>query len=111
MSRCSRLLISGSASNALSPIKAPGSTFSRSGSAQERSWSCPGASMSSTGLPKASARAAIFVLNPPRDRPIACAPFFFEHPRYVDEQYDGCIDHHVFVVVIAGQHLEDALEN
>jgi len=25
--------------------------------------------------------------------------------------YDGCIDHHVFVVVIAGQHLEDALEN
>ena len=25
--------------------------------------------------------------------------------------YDGCIDHHIFVVVIAGQHLEDALEN
>ena len=25
--------------------------------------------------------------------------------------YDGCIDHHVFVVVITGQHLENALEN
>src|SRR5947209_7742709 len=25
--------------------------------------------------------------------------------------YNGCVEHHVFVVVIAGQHPEDAIEN
>jgi len=33
------------------------------------------------GLPRASKRALILVVSPPRERPIACAPFFFA-PRH-----------------------------
>ena len=42
----------------------------------DEKWACPGVSINSTGLPKASMRAWIFVVSPPRDLPIACGPFF-----------------------------------
>jgi hypothetical protein len=51
------------------------------------------------------------VLSPPRDRPIACAPFFFARRRYVGEHVRLSHQYHVFIVVIARQHLENALEN
>ena len=37
-----------------------------------------------TGLPKASTSAWILVVSPPRDRPIACSPFFFAHRHCAD---------------------------
>src|SRR3990172_7507544 len=86
-------------------MRARGSAFSSNGSAQVRSWSCPGVSIKAQGLPKASTSAWILVVSPPRDRPIACSPFFLV------SGHDGGVDHHVFVVVIACQQLENALEN
>ena len=49
--------------------------------------------------------------HPPRDRPMACAPCFFGRRRYARSAHDGGVDHHVFVVVIAGQEPENPLEN
>jgi hypothetical protein len=51
------------------------------------------------------------VVSPPRDRPIACSPFFSCAGAVLVSAYDGGVDHHVFVVVVAGQQLENALEN
>jgi hypothetical protein len=51
------------------------------------------------------------VLSPPRDRPIACALFFSGAGAVLMSAHDSGVDHHVFVVVIAGQQLENALEN
>src|ERR1700674_3740014 len=67
-------------------MRARGSAFSSNGCAQVRSWSCPGVSIRLQGLPKASTSAWTLVVNPPRDLPIACAPFFFAHRRCVDER-------------------------
>jgi hypothetical protein len=65
MLRRSSASMKGSASKALSPSNAPGSTDSSSGSAQ-RSCACPRVSITSTGLPSASTRAWILVVSPPR---------------------------------------------
>src|ERR1700704_1367915 len=92
-------------------MSARGSAFSSNGCAQVRSWSCPGVSIRLQGLPKASTSAWTLVVNPPRDRPIACAPFFFAHHTVLMSAYDSGIDHHVFVVWIAAQQLENTLEN
>jgi hypothetical protein len=51
------------------------------------------------------------LVSPPRDRPIAYSPFFFARRRCADARARWWLDHHVFVVVVAGQLLEDALEN
>ena len=51
------------------------------------------------------------VVSPPRDRPIACSPFFSCAGAVLVSADNGGIDHHVFVVVIARQHFENALEN
>ena len=51
------------------------------------------------------------MLNPPRDRPIACAPSFFGAGVLLVSPHDGGVDHHVFVIVIARQQLENTLEN
>ena len=80
------------------------------GSAQVRSWACPGVSITSTGLPSASTRTWILVVSPPRERPIACAPFFFVRRPMLVSAHDGGVDHHVLVVVVARQQLENALE-
>jgi hypothetical protein len=61
------------------------------------------------GFPKASTSAWILVVNPPRDRPIACAPFFSRTGTMLMSTYDRGIDHHAFVAMIARQQLEDAL--
>jgi hypothetical protein len=50
------------------------------------------------------------VVSPPRDRPIACSPFFFVHRRCADALAGG-VDHHVFVIMVARQQLENAFEN
>jgi hypothetical protein len=51
------------------------------------------------------------VVNPPRDLPIACAPFFLRTGAMLMSPDDGGTDHHVFVVVHAGQQLKNTLEN
>src|SRR5271166_3463989 len=50
------------------------------------------------------------VVSPPRDRPIACAPFFSSASTVLVSAYDRGVDH-VFVVGITRQPLENALEN
>jgi len=51
------------------------------------------------------------VVSPPRERPIACSPFFSCAGAVLVSAHDGGVDHHVFVVVVTGQQLENALEN
>src|SRR5215831_6351846 len=92
-------------------MKASGSTASSNGSAQARSWVCPGVSITSTGLPSASTTTCILVVSPPRERPIACSPFFSCAGAVLMSAHDGGVDHHVFVVVITRQQLENTLEN
>src|SRR6266403_3083693 len=92
-------------------MSAPGSAFSSNGCAQVRSWTCPGVSIRLQGLPKASTSAWTLVVNPPRDLPIACAPFVSRTGAMLVSAHDGGVDHHVLVVVIAGQKLENTIEN
>ena len=42
---------------------------------------------------------------------MACAPSFFGAGAMLMSAHDGGVNHHVFVVVIAGQQLENPLEN
>ncbi len=42
---------------------------------------------------------------------MACAPTFFGAGVMLVSAHDGGVDHHVLVVVIAGQELENTLEN
>ena len=51
------------------------------------------------------------VVSPPRERPMACSPFFSRAGAVLVRAHDGGVDHHVFVVGIARQQLENALEN
>jgi hypothetical protein len=51
------------------------------------------------------------VVNPPRDRPMACAPSFLGAGAVLVSAHDGGVDHHVLVGVIAGQEPENPLEN
>ncbi len=51
------------------------------------------------------------VVSPPRDRPIACSPFFSCAGAVLVSAHDGGVNHHIFVIVIARQQLENALEN
>ena len=44
-------------------------------------------------------------------RPIACEPFFSRACAVLVSAHDGGVDHHVLVVVIAGQQLENTVEN
>src|SRR5215467_3056706 len=90
-------------------MTAPGLVFSSKGSAQAGSWSCPAVSIKAHGLPNASASAWIF--GPPRDRPMACAPFFSHTGAALMGTHDGGIDHHVFVVMIFSQQLENVFED
>ena len=65
----------------------------------------------STGLPSASTRPWILVVSPPRERPIACLPFFSCPGAMLVGAHNGGVQHHVFVIVVARQQLESALEN
>ena len=51
------------------------------------------------------------VVSPPRERPIACEPFFLRAPAVLVSAHDGRIDPHVLVIGIADQQLENPLEN
>jgi len=42
---------------------------------------------------------------------MACAPFFLSAGAMLVSAHDGGVNHHVFVVVIAGQEPENPLEN
>src|SRR5215469_4252156 len=92
-------------------MKASGSTASSNGSAQARSWVCPGVSITSTGLPSASTTTCILVVSPPRDRPIAWSPFFFVRRRCAGGRARWWRRSSCIVVVITRQQLENALEN
>ena len=51
------------------------------------------------------------MVSPPRERPIACSPFFSCAGAVLVSAHDGGVDHHVFVIMVARQQLENALEN
>ena len=51
------------------------------------------------------------VVSPPRERPIACSPFFSCAGAVLVGAHDSGVDHHVFIVVVAPQQPENALEN
>jgi hypothetical protein len=55
----------------LSPSKASKAISSIKGETPMLSWRWPGRSMKRDRLPSASTRATIFVVRPPRDRPMA----------------------------------------
>jgi hypothetical protein len=74
-------------------------------------WQGHGVSINLTGLHKGSTSAWILVVSPPRDRPIPCSPFFSRTGAVLMRAHDGGVDHHVFVVMIARQQLENAFEN
>src|SRR3954453_13935362 len=110
--RSSRSARSQSASNALSPSKASKLTPSMSGATPTLSWRCPGSRMKRTRLPKASTRATILLVRPPRERPMA----FFSAPpfgtaRLLMDGDDRAIDHRGFEIRFSGQGLEDAVKN
>ncbi len=54
----------------------------------------------------------ILVVSPPRERPMAWQTPFFSRPgAMLMGADDGGVDHHVFIIVISRQHLEDTFEN
>ena len=53
----------------------------------------------------------ILVVSPPRERPIACAPFFSRPGTGLVSPHNRGVDHHVFVIVIACQQIENVLKN
>jgi hypothetical protein len=65
-----------SASKALSAIRVSAARPGSRASAPSRSCACPGERANPVGLPSASTVAWIFVLRPPRLRPIASSPSF-----------------------------------
>src|SRR3954468_5900487 len=69
--RSSSSALSQSASNALSPSRAPKATPSISGRTPTISWCWPGSRTKRTKVPRASTRATILVVRPPRERPMA----------------------------------------
>ena len=52
------------------------------------------------------------VVNPPRDRPIAwSSPLFLGASAVLVSPHDGRVEHHVLIVVVSGQHVEDTFKN
>ena len=96
-----------SASKARSAISRVAVICGSSASAPTRSCACPGVSRRANGRPRASTRAWIFVLSPPRLRPMACVSSFFGRAGAVlMGPHDGAVDYRVFVVGIGGQMLK-----
>src|SRR3954464_3673477 len=106
--RVSRSALSQSTSKALSPSRAPKATPAISGRTPTVSWRWPGSRTKRTRLPRASTRAAILVVRPPRERPIA----WFRVPLCAARLWgggdDGAVDQGVFEVRLTGQAFEDA---
>ena len=71
MSRSIKSVRSQSASNALSASRCPAAKPRISVFVPRKSWACPGSRRKSTRFPRASVRASIFVVMPPRERPMA----------------------------------------
>ena len=85
-------------------------TPGRSTRGRERSCASPPVRRKLTGLPSASVRAWILVLNPPRDRPIAwSSPAFFGTGAVLMSTYNGAVDHRIFVVGLSSEMLENLL--
>ena len=62
------------------------------------------------GLPRASTKGWILVLNPPREPPIAwSAPTFLGAGARLVGAHDGAVDHRIFVVCLRREGLEHAL--
>ena len=101
----------GSASKALSAIKAPGSTASMRDFSASQIVILARAEHYFDGIAEGVDERMNLVVNPPRDRPMACAPSFLGARAMLVSAHDGGVDHHVFIVVIAGQELENPLEH
>jgi len=72
------------------------------------SWASPPVRWNPIGFPNASTRAWILVLNPPRDRPTACAsPAFFGAGAVLVGARDGAVDRRVLIVGVGGEPLEE----
>src|SRR3712207_2236297 len=106
--RSSSSALSRSVSKALSPSRAPKAMPSISGGTPTLSWRWPGSRRKRTRLPRASTRARILVVRPPRERPMA----WFRVPpgaaRLLVGGDDGAVDQGVFEVRLVGQAREDA---
>src|ERR1019366_6529970 len=72
----------------------------------------PPVRLSASGLPSASTITWIFVVRPPRERPMAWSHPLFRGPGAVlVRPDDGGVDHRVFVVWVIRQGLEKTLPN
>src|SRR6516165_1755834 len=81
-------------------------------SAWRMSCTWPGVRMKRTGLPRASTPMFIFVLRPPRERPIASSSLpLFCTGRMLMRPHDGGVDDQVFEVRIFNQRIEKTLPN
>src|SRR4051794_34605440 len=109
--RSSSSALSQSASNALSPSRAPKATPSISGRTPTVSWCWPGSRTKRAKLPRASTRATILVVRPPRERPMAWFRVPLCAARLLVGGDNGAIDQGVFEVRLIGQALEDARED
>src|SRR5271163_2890823 len=96
-------------------MSAPGSAFSSNGCAQVRSWSClvlPRRQHQATGITQGiDERVDFGGQSSARSANRLRAVFFSRTGAVLMSAYDGGIDHHIFVVAIAGQQLENTIEN
>src|SRR6202047_2884649 len=92
-------------------MSAPGSAFSSNGCTQVRSWLCPASASGCRDYPRhRRARGPWWSILRATCRSLA-RRFFSRTGAVLMSAYDGGIDHHVLVVVIAGQQLENTVEN
>src|SRR5580700_9395459 len=92
-------------------MRARGSAFSSNGCAQVRSWSCPASASGCKDYPRhRRARGLWWSILRAICRSLA-RRFFSRTGAVLMSSYDGGIDHHVLVVAIGAQQLENALEN
>src|SRR6202040_930493 len=79
--------------------------------AQIKSWICPAVSIRLAGLPKASTRAWIFVVNRRAIGRSLGRRLFLGAGAVLMGAHNGGVDHHVFVVDIARQQSENTIKN
>jgi hypothetical protein len=79
------------------PNRFPAETAALNSTAQAKSWVCPAASIRLAGLPQGVDESMDFVVDPPRDRPIAWSPPFWA-PAVLMSTRNGGVDHRVFFV-------------
>jgi hypothetical protein len=76
--------------------------------AQEMSETCPSVAIIRRGRPASSTARCSLVVSPPRERPSACGPLFFEHRRMLVGSHDGRVDQHAFDLRLVGHRIRHA---